>query len=453
MRPSRAFGLALFLLVALTFSLGRLGPADAEVFNPQSAVLDNGLEVVVVTNRRAPVVTHMLWYKVGSADEPLGKSGIAHYLEHLMFKGTKTLGEGEFSEIIARNGGRENAFTSYDYTGYFQMVASDRLALMMEHEADRMANLVLTDEVTLAERDVILEERNSRVDNEPAARLGEMSRASLFVHHPYGRPIIGWRSEMEQLSTQDALDFYETWYAPNNAVLIVSGDVSFEEVMALAEETYGKVPARAVPKRNRVAEPPHWADKRVSLTSEQVGQPSMSVSYHAPSYNLDPDGHAYALNVLSEILSGNTGLFYDALVRQQKIAVSAGSYYSGDNFDLGTFGIFASPAPGIEIAQLEAAIQALVKQIIEEGVPAEELAKAKQRLLDSAVFARDDPSTAARVIGQALTTGQTVADVEDWPNRIAAVELEDVNAAARAVLAEGTASVTAVLLSASDERS
>lgn len=453
MPSSRALGLAVFSALMLSFGVGQAGSASAQVFNPQSAVLDNGLEVVVVTNRRAPVVTHMLWYKVGSADEPLGKSGIAHYLEHLMFKGTETLGEGEFSQIIARNGGRENAFTSYDYTGYFQVVASDRLALMMEHEADRMANLVLTDEVTLPERGVILEERSSRVDNEPGGRLGEMSRASLFVHHPYGRPIIGWRSEMERLTTQDALDFYETWYAPNNAVLLVAGDVSFEEAMALAEETYGKIPARSVPKRNRVAEPPHWGDKRVSVTSAQVGQPSISVNYRAPSYNLDPEGRAYALDVLAEILSGNTGLFYDALVRQQKLAVVAGSYYSGDALDLGTFGIYASPAAGVDIEALDAAIAEIVARIVEDGVPAEELAKAKQRLLDSAVFARDDPSTAARVIGQALTTGLTVEDVEDWPNRIAAVSLEDVNAAARAVLAADKASVTAILLRENDERS
>ncbi len=453
MHLPRALGLGALFALCLVLDAFRLGDAEAQVFSPQSAVLDNGLQVVVVTNRRAPVVTHMLWYKVGSADEPLGKSGIAHYLEHLMFKGTETLGEGEFSEIIARNGGRENAFTSYDYTGYFQVVASDRLALMMEHEADRMVNLVLSDEVTLPERDVILEERNSRIDNEPASQLGEMSRASLFVHHPYGRPIIGWRSEMEQLSTEDAVDFYETWYAPNNAVLIVAGDVSFEDVVKLAEQTYGEIPARAVPERIRVTEPPHWAAKRVSLESKQVGQPSISISYHAPSYNKDPDGRAYALDVLSEILSGNTGLFYDELVRKQKIAVAAGSYYSGDHFDLGTFGIYASPAAGVDLDTLEQSIHALVERIISEGVPAEELDKAKQRLMDSAVFARDSASTAARVIGQALSTGLTIDDVEDWPNRIAAVTLEDVNAAARAVLSDDSGSVTAVLLSQSGERS
>ncbi len=449
----RALGLGALTAFCLTLSAMRFGDAHAQVFSPESAVLDNGLQVVVVTNRRAPVVTHMLWYKVGSADEPLGKSGIAHYLEHLMFKGTESLKEGEFSEIIARNGGRENAFTSYDYTGYFQVVARDRLALMMEHEADRMANLVLTDEVTLPERDVILEERNSRIDNEPSSQLGEMSRASLFVHHPYGRPIIGWRSEMEQLSTEDALAFYETWYAPNNAVLLVAGDVSFDEVLELAEQTYGQIPAREVPERIRVAEPPHWAAKRVSLESEQVGQPAISISYHAPSYNRDPDSRAYALDVLAEILGGNTGLFYDELVRKQKIAVAAGSYYSGDHLDLGTFGIYASPAAGIDIDDLEQSIHALVERIVAEGVPAEELDKAKQRLMDSAVFARDNASTAARVIGQALSTGLSIEDVEDWPNRIAAVELDDVNAAARAILSDDSGSVTAVLLRQSDERS
>ncbi|MEX0759764.1 MAG: pitrilysin family protein, partial [Tistlia sp.] len=260
--------LAAVLLAVLSFgalALGALRPAGAQVFEPTIFELDNGLQVVVVANSRAPVVTQMIWYKVGSADEPRGKSGIAHFLEHLMFKGTDSRAPGEFSDIVARHGGRENAFTSYDYTGYYQTVARDRLALMMELEADRMANLALTDAVVLPEREVILEERRQRIDNTPASQLQEMARGSLWLHHPYGTPIIGWESEMSALDTQDALDFYESWYAPNNAVLIVAGDVDPEAVRALAEEHYGPIPRKEVPPRRRVEEPHHWAGARVEL--------------------------------------------------------------------------------------------------------------------------------------------------------------------------------------------
>jgi zinc protease len=257
-RPTLVPILCLFVAFLVLASQPR--GAQAKVFEPETFTLDNGLEVVVVANRRAPIVTHMLWYKVGAADEPPGKSGIAHFLEHLMFKGTDTLGPGEFSDIIARNGGQENAFTSYDYTGYFQTVAKDRLDIIMKYEADRMTNLTLSDEVVLPERDVVLEERRSRIDREPGAQLGEALRAVLFLHHPYGVPVIGWEEEIRGLTSADAIDFYRRWYAPNNAVLIVAGDVDAEEVRALAETHTGSFPrarCRSVcGRRSRVRMPP-----------------------------------------------------------------------------------------------------------------------------------------------------------------------------------------------------
>ena len=310
-------------LAALVLTLGR--PASARVFDPQSFTLENGLQVVVVTNRRAPIVNHMVWYKVGAADEEPGKSGLAHFVEHLLFKGTKNMKPGEFSELIARNGGRENAFTSYDYTGYFQTIASDRLELMMKHEADRMANLVLTDELVLPERDVILEERRTRVDNEPSGQLFEMARAALFMNHPYGISIIGWEHEMQQLTTEDALAFYERWYAPNNAVVVISGDVSLEEVRPLAEKYYGALEARPVPERVRPQEPKQMAPRRVTLTSPRVRQPSLSITYLAPSYNRGETQHAYALQVLSEIMGGGSvSRLYSSLVVEQGVAAGAG---------------------------------------------------------------------------------------------------------------------------------
>ncbi len=438
-----AFLFTPFLLTPLLLIPGRT--ALAGIFDPETFTLANGLQVVVVTNRRAPMVNHMVWYRVGSADELRGKSGLAHFLEHLMFKGTKTMAPGEFSDLIAKNGGRENAFTSYDYTGYFQTIASDRLEMVMKHEADRMANLVLTDEVVLPERDVILEERRSRVDSEPSAQLFEMARAALYMNHPYGTSIIGWEHEMRQLTTEDALAFYERWYAPNNAVLVISGDVSLEEVRPLAEKYYGAVPRREVPERIRPQEPEQFAARRVTLESQRVRQPSVSITYLAPGYNSPGKAHAYPLQVLSEILGGGSvGRLYGSLVVDQALAAGAGAGYSGDDLDNGAFRFYISPRPGGDIETAEAALRAEIDLLLKDGVTETEVAEAIERLQSAAIFARDSVSTPSRVLGSALVTGQTIEDVEAWPERIGQVTAEQVTAAARAVF-DARRSVTAVL--------
>ena len=425
-------------------------PAQAKVFDPVSYTLDNGLQVVVVVNRRAPIVHHSVWYRVGAADEQAGESGLAHFLEHLMFKGTERLRPGEFSEIIAANGGRENAFTSWDYTGYYQTVAADRLEIMMQNEADRMANLRLTDEVVLPERDVVREERRSRIDNEPASQLGELSRAVQFLNHPYRIPIIGWDHEIEQLSTQAAVDFYDKWYAPNNAVLIVTGDVDPEAVRALAEKYYGAIPAKDIPERQRVVEPPQNGPREVRLTSARVRQPQVSISYLAPSYRQtavagDP-GEAYALQVASEIVGGGaTARLYSRLVVEQGIAGGAGAGYSPTNYDYSTFEFYVAPRPGQEYEPAEAALRQEIATLLQEGVTAEEVAAAKKRLVAGAVFARDQLTTAPRVIGAALTSGVSLEQVEAWPDHIAEVTAEQVNAALKKVLVEEQ-SVTSYLL-------
>ena len=421
-------------------------PPSAAVFNPQSFTLKNGMQVVVVTNHRVPVVTHMVWYRVGAMDEPPGKSGLAHYLEHLMFKGTETLKPGEFSQIVARNGGRENAFTSQDYTGYFQSVAVDRLALMMKIEADRMTNLVLDDEIIEPERAVVLEERRSRTDNDPSAMLGEQVRAAMFRNHPYGIPIIGWQHEIEGLTREDLLAFYRDWYAPNNAILVISGDITMDAVRPLAETYYGAIPARPLPARTDWVEPPLKADLRVVLEHERVRQPSWTRRFHAPSQVYGATEHADALQVLGEILSGGaTSRLYRKLVVERKIAVNAGGWYNGRNRGPGSVGFYISPAPGGDIETVGAAMRAEIDLLIEKGVSQEEVAKAVQRLQDSAIYARDSYRTPARVLGGALAIGRTVEDVESWPDRIGAVTAEDVNRAIAAVLKDRK-SVTAVLL-------
>ena len=423
---------AVLALVALTLALVP-GLSRAAVFSPQTAALDNGMQVVLVENHRAPVVTHMVWYKVGSADEPRGVSGIAHFLEHLMFKGTDNIAPGDFSRIVARNGGNDNAFTSWDYTGYFQNIARDRLDLVMEMEADRMTNLKLSDDVVLPERDVIIEERRSRIDNNPGALLGEQMRASLYMAHPYGRSIIGWLNEMQTLSTDDALDFYHDWYAPNNAILVVAGDITMDELLPMAEKYYGVIPRGKDITRNRVQEPVQHAPRKVTMRDPQVGQASWSRYYLAPSYNTDA-ADAAPLDVLSEIIgSGTTSRFFKALVVDQEIASSVGTFYDPVAVDLASFGVYAVPRGDVDLADLEKAVDGEIAKVVADGVTQDELDRAKQKLLDSAVFARDSLSAGARVLGQSLAVGLSVDQVESWPDRISAVTVDQVNDAAKRV--------------------
>jgi zinc protease len=421
-------------------------PAAAQVFNPETFTLQNGLQVVVISNHRSPIVTHMVWYRTGAADEAWGKSGIAHFLEHLMFRGTRHVPPGEFSKIVARNGGSDNAFTSYDYTGYFQNVSRDRLELVMELESGRMAGLSLTDDVVNPERDVILEERRQVVENRPGSLLREQMNAALFLNHPYGRPIIGWEHEIRGLTRADATAWHEKYYVPNNAILIVAGDITAADLKPLAERFYGPIAARDVPPRSRPQEPPPRAPRRVELKDARVAQPSVTRSYLAPSYTAGETEHAYALQVLAELLGGAaTSRLNRALVLDQTLATGAGAWYDPTALDLSSFGVSASARSGVEIRDVEAALDAQIEKLLKDGASEDEVERAKSRMRAAAVYARDSLSTGARVIGAALTTGQTIADVEAWPQRIGAVTAAQVNAAARAILLPER-SVTGLLL-------
>ena len=447
-RPGPA--LAALLLICGAVASG--GPAAAQepqrqgLFDAETFTLKNGLRGVVIVNRRAPVALHMLWYRAGAMDEPAGKSGIAHFLEHLLFKGTKTLKSGDFSKIVAANGGRENAFTSWDYTGYYQFVAKDRLARMMEIEADRMANLVLSEEDVRQERQVILEERRSRIEGRPSSILWEQARRALYLNHGYGRPIIGWMHEMERLSRQDALDFYKRYYGPGNAVLVVAGDVDPAEVRRLAGKYYGRVPRMEPPPRRKLAEPPQRAERRVIYRDPRVRRPSFSRMYYAPGYNSRDAEHAYALQVLARLLgSSSTSLLYRSLVVRQKLATTAGSDYSATRRGPSSFYLYALPKRGVSMDRLEKAVDAELAKILKNGVSKEDVEAAKQQLRDMAIFARDDVRTGANAIARSLIVGRTVADVEAWPARIGAVTVDRVDAAARHVL-QRRKSVTALLL-------
>jgi zinc protease len=439
----------ILLSLAVCAALAAPSARDAALAAPAVAQfkLANGLSVVVIPDRRTPVVTHMLWYRVGAADEPPGKSGIAHFLEHLMFKGTAKNPAGRFSQRLAAIGGQENAFTSHDYTGYFQRVARPHLGEVMNFEADRMTGLVLTDDIIAAERNVILEERNQRIDNEPAARLSEQVQAAQFLNHPYQRPTIGWRHEMETLNRQDALTFYRRFYAPENAVLVVAGDVTAEDVKALAEATYGKIePHGPGEARNRPQEPPQIAERRVTFADVRVTQPSMQRSYLVPSYATAKDGEDVALDVLAHVLGGGANsMLYRALVIEGRVATSAGAWYQGGSLDATRFGVYATSATGVPLEKVENAIDAVIAGLIEKGPSAEEVERAKSRMVADFVFAQDNQSTLARLYGTALTTGRSVEAVQTRPERLKAVTAEQVRDAARRHL-DKRASVTGYLI-------
>jgi zinc protease len=433
--------------VALAASL-LAGRAEASsAINVSHFKLANGLEVVVIPDRRAPVVTHMVWYRVGSADEPAGKSGIAHFLEHLMFKGTAKNPGGRFSQVVATVGGQENAFTSSDYTGYYQRVSREHLRTLMEFEADRMTGLILSDDAVKPELNVVLEEQNQRVANSPRAKLGEQIDAALFLNHPYGRPVIGWRHEIETLNREDALAFYRRFYTPNNAVLVIAGDISGDEVRELAEATYGKVaPVVEIGPRRRPQEPPPVAARQVTLADPRVELPSLQRSYLVPSTTTAKHGEGEALEVLGYILGhGNTSRLNRTLVVEREIAVSAGGWYSGSALDASKFAVYGSPKPGVTLPQLEAAIDAVIDEVVARGVTADELDRAKNRLLADAIYVRDSQSSMARWFGTALTTGSTIEKVLTWPDRIGAVTAEAVQAAAKAWL-DKRRSVTGYLI-------
>ena len=396
---------------------------------------------------RAPVVTHMVWYKVGAADEPRGKSGIAHYLEHLMFKGTDKLAPGEFSRTVARNGGRDNAFTSWDYTAYFQDIAVDRLPVVMAMEADRMANLRLSEAVARPELDVVLQERRQVIDSQPGSKLSEQVNAALYLNHPYRLPIIGWEHEIKGLTYQDALEFHRQWYAPNNAILVVAGGIEAEAVRKLAEALFGPIPARPVPARVRLQDPPRTSSARIEAASDRVRQVSWSRRHIAPSYNRGQTEHAMALQVLSEVLGGATGRLNRALVQDQQVAISIGAGYDPSPTDLSAFSIFASPratATGDGVAELEAAVDKVIADLVATGPSQEEVTRAINRSRNAALYALDSLPGAARALGAALATGGSLAQVEEWPDRLAAVTPEQVKAAAIAVLKRDIA-VTSVL--------
>src|SRR6201996_7473265 len=433
MMSQSRFAVSLFAALVLSITGASAQSPTFTSEPPATFTLPNGLQVVVIQDHRTPVVTQMVWYKVGSADETPGKSGLAHFLEHLMFKGTTKHPVGEFSQTVLKVGGNENAFTSVDYTGYFQRVPRDQLSSMMEFEADRMTGLVLKDENVLPERDVVLEEYNMRVANNPEARLTEQIMAALYLNHPYGRPVIGWHQEIEKLDREDALAFYRRFYAPNNATLVIAGDVDLAEVRPMAEKTFGTVapqPAIAA-QRIRPQEPTPIAPRTVTFADPRVEQPKMMRYYLVPSATTAAAGESAALDVLGQLMgSGSNSYLYRALVVDQPLAVNASAGYQGTSLDPTQFMINVAPRPGVGFAQVEQVVDKVIADVAQNTVRSEDLERVKTQLIAEAIYAQDNQATLARWYGAALTTGLSIEDIRSWPDRIRAVTADQVRQAA-----------------------
>jgi len=390
--------------------------------------LPNGLTVVVIPDHRAAVVTHMVWYKAGSADEPPGKSGIAHYLEHLMFKGTKANPGGTFSKKVADIGGQENAFTSWDYTAYYQRVSKENLGLVMGLEADRMQNLQFDPATAAPELKVVLEERSMRTDNDPSAKLGEAVDAALHPNHPYRIPVIGWRGEVEKLTVEDAKAFYDRFYTPNNAVLVVAGDVDEVTVRDLALTHYGRVQKRADPgKRMRPQDPESDAVIAVALADERVDQPTWRRVWRVPSSHTAEPGVSEALEVLADTLGGgSTSRLYRRLVVEEGLAAQIGTYYQSDALDDGRFVIYALPRDGVSFDAIAKAVDETIAEMAKSGPTAEELARSKTKVFAEAIKVQDNQASLARIFGTEMATGGSIDRIRTWPSRIRAVEAADV---------------------------
>ncbi len=428
------------LTLALVFTSG---VAQAAVFNAKTTTLANGLQVVVVENHMAPVVTHMMWVKAGAADEEHGVSGIAHYLEHLMFKGTEKVPNGQYSARIAQVGGTENAFTSWDYTAYFASVSKANLPMVMELEADRLTHLKIIKELAAPELAVVLDERRQRVDDEPFAPLLQQMAAALFPHHPYGIPVIGWKEEIEKFTVDDAKRFYETWYQPSNTVIVVSGDVKADEVFALAKKTFGALPTKTIAPRSRASDPSFKGNATIILEHEHVKETTVLRSYKVTPSRKD-QAQSLALQLLTELLDGSDASYLPKrLIHDKNMASSVSVNYESDLYDDGQFSISMVPKGNVTKEQLLAEMDVALHDYAKK-IPAEDDVKAAKRGLQRmAVLARDSVMGPAQTIGVALSTGQRLDDVESWPEHIGAVKAEDIQKALQTIL--DSPSVTGIL--------
>ncbi len=424
-------------LLVLALSLSAC--AQAEIFEK---TLKNGLKVIVQEDHRAPVLVQQIWYRAGSMDESIGTTGIAHVLEHMMFKGTKNVPAGEFSKRIAAAGGRENAFTSYDYTAYFQQLHKDKLELAMKLESDRMQNLVLSDDEFSKEIQVVMEERRMRTDDEPHSLVFENLMSMTYQEHPYRHPIIGWMNDLKTLTAADARTWYKRWYTPNNAVLVVAGDVKASEIFALAQRYYGSISPRALPARKNFIEPVQLGIKRLTIKAP-AELPLILMAYHAPTLrDAEKDTLPYALEVLAGVLDGNQSARLNKnLVREKQIASNAGAGYDSTARGPGLFVLEGTPSAGVSVGELEAALREQIAILVRDGVSDQELSRVKAQVTANEVYKRDSVFYQAMQIGQMESIGLSYRDIPLMLSKIQAVTAKQVQDAARDILKDDNLTV------------
>ncbi len=393
--------------------------------------LANGLRVIVKTDRRAPVVVSQVWYRAGSIDEFNGTTGVAHVLEHMMFKGTQDVPAGEFSRRIAAAGGRENAFTARDHTAYFQTLQKDRLELALKLEADRMANLTLSAEEFSKEIQVVMEERRMRTEDSPQARLYEGLMSVAFTAHPYGRPVIGWMNDLENMTAEDARDWYRRWYAPNNATLIVAGDVDPTQVFAWARQYFGPLAPHPLPPRKPQQEPMQDGQRQIEVKAP-AKLPVVALAWKAPTlHDPEQDSDPYALEILAGVLDGHASArLNQSLVRDLRLATEASASYDDIARGPSLFMVDATPAEGHTVAQVEAALKQEIARIVKDGVGAQELARVKAQVVASQVFQQDSLFYQAMLIGEWTTAGLDYRARDTRLRKLKAVSAEQVRAVA-----------------------
>lgn len=421
--------------------------AFAESKQPiETFALKNGMQVIVLPNHRVPAVNHMIWFRIGAADDPAGKSGLAHYHEHLMFKGSPKFGTGEYVRLLNRNGGEHNAFTGSDTTSYYVTIAKDRLPLIMQLEADRMRGLTVSEADAEKEKQVIIEERRSRIEDSPAAQLAEQMNAALFRNHPYRNPTIGWQHEMLGLTRRDALDFHARYYHPGNAVLIVSGDITAAELKPLAEQYYGPLKTSAVPPRHWLAEPPQLAARTVTLHHKHVSQPSLSRLYIAPSIHEGESAHAWPLMVLSHLLGGGkNSALYKTLVVERKLASAVDVSYDFYARGPAKFSIDIVPEKNVSMHALEEALDMQLAQFLEKGVDEAALARTKRMMEGEEIYAREGLTSTSNIMGWMVMAGMDPQEFNRIAERVEAVTPAQIMEAAKYVL-RPQQSVTGYLL-------
>ena len=415
--------LIIFFLIFFSFTSSK-----SKLFNAKQFKLKNGLQVIVIENSRAPVVSQMIWYNVGSIDEKFGKSGLAHFLEHLMFKGTKKYPSGYYSKYISKNGGTENAFTSFDYTAYYQIVPTEHLEKIVELEADRMTNLTLTDEQVETEKKVILEERYQRIDSKPSAILDESIRKSLFPNHTYGTPIIGWEHEIKALTIDDVRKFYNDYYNPKNAILIFSGDVSLKKAKEYSEKYFGKIKVKNQITINRIKlnDPVLRTNIRINYDDENVKQKIWKRSFKTSSYK-ESIKNGIALDLGLKILTGgSTSILYRELVEKKKLVSSIGGYYQGMSRDKATVNFYAIPNENVEISNLEKQIYEIMKKSVVNGITEDRFTLQKKKYAHESIYLRDSIFQPAQIVGEALSIGIALEEIESWDEFLNEITIDDV---------------------------